>query len=169
MKIGVKPQTWLDPRQVLRATREATVDSFLLCAIITEREAKIILSKGGGRAKVSSPAGEPPHVQTGNLRSSICFAETWDGAYIIGPTTNAWYGKVLEFGPTKIKVTKKMRGYLGAVLGMHLRKTTTHITIKAHPFMRPALVKAIPKFLPKFRNLALARTPAGRRLNSRKL
>lgn len=39
-----------------------------------------------------------------------------------------------EFG-TKIEVTAKMRGYLGSQ-GMHLKKSTTHITIPPRPFMR---------------------------------
>lgn len=42
---------------------------------------------------------------------------------------------VNEFG-AKIKVTKKMRGYLAAVLGIFLKKTTRLIIIPSRPFMR---------------------------------
>ena len=41
---------------------------------------------------------------------------------------------VQEFG-TKIKVTDKMRGYLGSQ-GLHLKKTTEVITIPSRPFIR---------------------------------
>ena len=41
---------------------------------------------------------------------------------------------VHEFG-VKIKVTDKMRGYLGSQ-GLHLKKSTTVISIPARPFMR---------------------------------
>lgn len=45
-------------------------------------------------------------------------------------------GAVHEFGAT-IGVTDKMRGWLHAH-GMHLSPDTTHITIPARPFVRPA-------------------------------
>ena len=45
------------------------------------------------------------------------------------------YAPVQEFGG-KIKVTPKMRGYLAANYGIHLKKSTTHITIPSRPFMR---------------------------------
>lgn len=41
---------------------------------------------------------------------------------------------VQEFG-TKIQVTKKMRGFLGSQ-GLHLKASTTEITIPARPFVR---------------------------------
>ncbi len=41
---------------------------------------------------------------------------------------------VQEMG-TKIQVTDKMRGYLGSQ-GLHLKKSTTEITIPARPFVR---------------------------------
>ena len=40
-----------------------------------------------------------------------------------------------EFG-ARIKVTKKMRGYLAAALGVHLKKTTTEIIIPERSFLR---------------------------------
>jgi hypothetical protein len=47
---------------------------------------------------------------------------------------------VNEFGAT-IKVTQKMRGYLAAVLGIHLRKTTTVIRIPKRPYNRKTFDK----------------------------
>lgn len=80
---------------------------------IVEREAKRLVSQGGGKAHVPSKPGKPPHVQTGVLRSSIAFAidtAAFEPTVLVGPT--AKYGKYLEFG------TRKMA---------------------ARPFMRPAL------------------------------
>lgn len=67
-----------------------------------------------------------------------------DGSY----TAVGWFGHggnpsddvaaragVNEFG-AKIKVTKKMRGYLAGVLGIFLKKTTKIITIPSRPFVR---------------------------------
>jgi len=42
---------------------------------------------------------------------------------------------LLNTGAT-IRVTKKMRGYLSAVLGMHLKKNTNVIRIPARPFVK---------------------------------
>lgn len=67
-----------------------------------------------------------------------------DGSY----TAVGWFGHggdpsndvaaraaVHEFGAT-IRVTKKMRGYLAAVLGIFLRKKTNVIRIPSRPFIR---------------------------------
>lgn len=45
------------------------------------------------------------------------------------------YAPVQEFGG-HIAVTPKMRGFLSAQYGIHLKKSTTHITIPPRPFMR---------------------------------
>lgn len=63
-------------------------------------------------------------------------------------TSVGWFGRggdpsndvaarmaVLELG-ARIRVTKKMRGYLAAVMGIHLKKTTTEITIPARGVIR---------------------------------
>ena len=46
---------------------------------------------------------------------------------------------VHEFG-TKIKVTPKMRAYLHSI-GIHLKKSTTHITIPERSFLRSSLLE----------------------------
>lgn len=46
---------------------------------------------------------------------------------------------VHEFG-ARIPVTDRMRRYLGAALGLHLRKETTHITIPERSFIRSAMM-----------------------------
>lgn len=45
------------------------------------------------------------------------------------------YAPVQEFGG-QIPVTDKMRGYLGAVFGIHLKKNTKVINIPPRPFLR---------------------------------
>jgi len=45
------------------------------------------------------------------------------------------YAPIQEFGGT-INVTEKMRGFLGAMYGIHLRKTTKTISIPSRPFLR---------------------------------
>lgn len=68
------------------------------CGYLVEAEMKRLLSTGGGERHTPSASGDPPHLQTGNLRSSIQTARTQDGHVIVGPTTTAWYGKVHEYG-----------------------------------------------------------------------
>lgn len=150
--IGWKGKFWLDEKAVLEATRQATIGPLEKCALTVERQAKIITSKGGriaagksGKFKsVPSPVGQPPHRQTGALSNSISWAfarstKTGRRTAIVGPTTVAWYGKIHE-----------------------------HSTRFPRPFMRPALDHERPKFPRFFRNMKLAQTPAGRRLNSGK-
>ncbi len=55
---------------------------------------------------------------------------------ILGENELLMIGIVNEFG-SKIKVTSKMRGYLGSQ-GLHLKKGTTHITIPERAFLRKA-------------------------------
>ncbi len=45
------------------------------------------------------------------------------------------YAPIQEFGG-QIPVTKKMRGFLAAAFGVHLKKTTTVINIPSRPFLR---------------------------------
>lgn len=47
-------------------------------------------------------------------------------------------GHIHEYGRI-VRVTPKMRGYLAAVLGLHLKPETIAITIPARPFLRPVL------------------------------
>ncbi len=67
------------------------------CALIVEREAKQLLSRGGGATGSASKAGSPPHVRSGALRSSVGFAIMPGGVKaIVGPTVK--YGKIHEYG-----------------------------------------------------------------------
>lgn len=139
-----KVKTWLDVRGVKAAVRQAQTPRLAQAALAIEREAKLSMKKGGrstgpkgGKVKTPSPPGQPPNVQSGNLKGSITTALTLLGTYIIGPTLSAWYGRLHEFWK--------------------------------RPFMRPALYKAAHKLPAIFRNLPLAKTPAGMRLNARRL
>lgn len=113
--------------------------------LLVEREAKLSMKTGGkdseGRTVQHSSPFEPPYVQTGNLRASITHAQTWERGIpvvIVGPTAEAWYGRILEFGGKRIL---------------------------PRPFMRPALRRSRKKFKLLFRRMNLARTAAGRSLN----
>lgn len=80
---------------------------------------------------------------------------------IVGPTREAPYGKIHEYGG-RIKVTPKMRKYLHSV-GIHMRKSTMQITLPPRPFMRPALMNAQAGFAEMFRNLLAGGDPALRK------
>lgn len=155
-----KMKTWLDVPEVVKAIDQAAVrDPLKRAARIVEREAKRSMRTGGVAAEAiegekaagaywygeplmrwvtASPVGQPPHSQTRNLVNSISIAKTERGTYLVGPTTSAFYGRTHEFG----------------LLGFK------------RPFMRPALAKTQRKFPYLFRNLPLAETRAGRRLNA---
>lgn len=53
---------------------------------------------------------------------------------VLGGGEQAWLAGIHEYG-CKIKVTDKMRKYLAAT-GLHLKATTTHITIPERAFLR---------------------------------
>lgn len=53
---------------------------------------------------------------------------------VLGGGEQAWLASIHEYG-CRIKVTDKMRAYLGAT-GLHLRKETTHIVIPERAFLR---------------------------------
>lgn len=115
-------------------------------------------------SSTASDPGEPPNVQSGQLRSSIRYEKKdWD-AYLVGPTRLAHYGRVHEFGAV-IRVTDKMRGFLAVQKGWHLKRSTTQIRIPPRPFMRPALFRSIAKFPDKFRGLRI--TYSDREVNLR--
>jgi hypothetical protein len=67
-------------------------------AAAIERAAKVSMKEGGGKARIPSPPGTPPNVQTGTLRSSITFARSGRQRWIVGPTFVAKYGEKHEFG-----------------------------------------------------------------------
>ena len=53
---------------------------------------------------------------------------------VLGGGEQTWLASIHEYG-CKIKVTPKMRKYLAAT-GLHLKPTTTHITIPERAFLR---------------------------------
>jgi len=121
--------------------RAALMPRLKKCGYLVEAKAKRLLSKGrstkrmrlskttGAAEKVverePSAPGTPPHILTGNLRSSIKTEEDGD-VVVVGPTTTAWYGVVHEFGGR-----------------FH----------PARPFMRPALQQCATEFAPLFAGL----------------
>lgn len=165
--IQMKSKTWLDVRGVAKAVQQATVAPMAKVAITISNEAKKSMKSGRSskgrntkgqfqsaqrgdagayynsflrRYVTASDAGDPPNAQTGNLKKGIRAARTIRG-YVIGPRREAFYGRFLEFGTPNMK---------------------------ARPFMRPALMKAVPKFPSFFKNLTIANTPEGARLNASK-
>lgn len=163
----LRTKTWLNAREVKERVRKATISPLAKCALLVEGEAKKLLSRGAtpvvGRDEFgkfvktgqfkSGPAGEPPRMRTGNLRASIATAQTATGTFLVGPTKNAWYGRAHEFG-AKIRVTKKMAGYLAWKFGWRV-KVGTVITIPKRPFMRPALSNCVSKFPKAFAGIPL--------------
>jgi len=146
--ITYKAKTWMNSRQVVSAVKQASVQLIMKAGFLVEREAKLSMVKGGrttgpGGGMVGTPSapGDPPHVQTGNLRSSIQTAMTRWLTVVVGPTLMAWYGRIHEFG-------SKNRA--------------------KRPFMRPALERTRRRFAALFKGLKLSRTPAGMLLNRAK-
>jgi hypothetical protein len=159
----LKAVTWLDVKAIRKAVREASINPKMLMALEIEREAK--QSMEGGRIKVAnetfdsfyrktgrrrdlarakelrvpSKPGTPPNVQTGVGRGSIKHA--WlhlDQTAIVGPSSPpASYMSVHEFGGR-----------------FH----------PPRPFMRPAMLKVIPRYPKLYKNLPLSKTKAGRKL-----
>jgi HK97 gp10 family phage protein len=109
----------LTPKNVTGAVERGTKQRIMRAGLVVMREAKELCSKGGGKDHVPSKPGDPPHVQTGVLRSSI--KVEWDGErrVVVGPSVA--YGRHLEFGTRKVA---------------------------ARPFMRPALMRVLAR-LPK--------------------
>lgn len=107
-------------RKVVKAMEKASDDSLRRCGMLVEDAAKRSMRAGGGKAQKPSPPGDPPHVQTGTLRSSIAHAVRGRTA-VVGPTER--YGKYHEYG------------------------TRHH---PERPFMAPALRKVEAKFPKEF-------------------
>ena len=146
--MDIKVKTEIDKKNVIKAVKQASIPRIKRAAFLVEREAKLSMKRGGrgtgargGKTYLPAPPGMPPHVQTGNLRASIQSGPTQRGTYVVGPTLQAWYGRLLEIGS---RVMKK------------------------RPFMRPALQRAQRLFPAMFKDLHLARTRAGRILNKAK-
>jgi len=160
--IKMKSSTWMDVKGVVNAVKQAQVKPMFKAGLLVERSAKDSMEGGGTKRKAkrrsrtekgksrfkqiriftASKEGDPPHIRTGNLRASIATAPTSSGSVVVGPTSPpASYGQHLEFG------TRNM---------------------VARPFMQPALMRTRSKFAPLWRNLKMAMTKDGRRLNRRK-
>ena len=167
MEFDLSVKTWMNTDEVKKRVEAASIGIFAKCALLIEADAKRRLSKGGkrlGSAKLgdkkvpvkyeAGPAGEAPRLRTGNLRASIKSAKTERGTYLVGPTVTAFYGQIHEYGG-KIRVTPRMRGYLAAVHGIHLKKDTSHITIPKRPFMGPAMLAMAAKFPALFKDVPL--------------
>ncbi len=120
---GIRNNKFPDFKQALIAEQKKRLDR---AAIVVEREAKHLLSfsgtgvwksLGSGAAKVRylAPAksakgkkvygafpsmpGEPPHKQTGWLRSSVTWEVIhWGWGYVARVGTNVLYGKFLQIG-----------------------------------------------------------------------
>jgi len=163
--IKMKSSTWMDVKGVVKAVHQAQVKPLFNAGLLVERSAKESMNIGAGRKvyvtghtrktgekgakrrrkKIiwePSKPGEVPRVRRGDLRSSISTAPTDRKTVVVGPTSPpAPYGQHLEFG------TRKMA---------------------ARPFMRPALMRTKTAFAALWKNLKLASTLAGHKLNRRK-
>jgi len=162
--IKTKVSSWMDVKGVLNAVRQAQVKPLFQAGLLVERSAKENMEGGGrkigkmktvtlksgkrvrrprpGKEFEASKPGDPPNIRTGVLRASIATAPTKQDTVVVGPSSPpAPYGQHLEFG------TRNM---------------------KARPFMQPALMRTRKRFARLWKNLKLARTQAGRKLNRRK-
>lgn len=94
-KIGGLSSIRIYAKRVVDAVEHEAPSRLRRCAMLVESAAKRSMRSGGGEAEKPSPPGEPPHVQTGTLRSSISHAVIGLRA-VVGPTEK--YGKYHEFG-----------------------------------------------------------------------
>lgn len=84
-------------------TKKQLAREMMKVGLMIEREAKESMGGGGLPHRPSSP-GEPPHVDTGRLRSSITTAQTIGTVIIIVRVgTNVRYGLYLELGTRHIQ------------------------------------------------------------------
>ena len=130
-------------KEVLDKTESLSGKRLVAAGLLVEREARRLLSVGGGTAEPpavkegvyfygeplmrwvnASKAGEPPRTQTGDLKNSIAVERIFKTIVIVGPSL--FYGKFMEFG-TRF--------------------------IRPRPFMRPALRNMKRKFPQLFRRL----------------
>lgn len=120
MATNVK-MTWRGDKYSQSVHREL-VKAIERSAIKVDSTTKKTLSVSGAFPGQPSPAGEPPHKQTGNLRVSIGFQLANDKLSArVGPQDLMVYGRVHEFG------TKAEGGNL-----------------PARPFLRPSFEKCLP-------------------------
>lgn len=158
-KVNIK----MFPNDVVSAFKDASLPRMLKAGAIVERQAKLSMNVGGRTKKpagrdargkftkgaiIQTPSdpGQPPNVQTGNLRNSITHAPTRRGTVIVGPGARiASYGKIHEKG-----------GQYGGR------------NYPARPFMRPAMNNSRRDIRRVMKGLPAAKTVAGRRLNAKR-
>lgn len=70
---------------------------------------------------------------------------------VLGGGEQSWLASIHEYG-CRIKVTDKMRNYLAAT-GLHLKATTTHITIPERAFLRNGYDESKDEVIAKAENL----------------
>jgi hypothetical protein len=150
-KPGVNARVEWFGREVADSVSEAMIaptGPLVKAALAIERCAKFLLRIGGGKDRLPSDPGQPPHRQTNTLRNSITYASVpakRSPSVIVGPTAMAPYGKTHEFG-------LRVGG----------------VQYPERPFMTPAYDQAKTEFARFFHGLNLAQTPTGKRLNKRK-
>lgn len=138
----------INAKEVARSVKRASIAPEMKAGLLVERDAKRSMRRGGAfkatagprRGKTArrgkpSPAGEPPHVQSGELRASITTARE-RGRVIVGATVP--YAKVHE--------QKGVTGDWAEFGGRNYPKRA---------FMRPALLRMARKFAKLWRNLRL--------------
>ena len=141
-----KARVKMNTRGVMAAAAAGRRRGLAKCAMLVEREAKRLLSRGGGKSHKPSAPGQPPHVQTGTLRSSLGFAVLPTGRAIVGATEI--YAKVHEHGT---------RGAGGTLKDIPRRKKAgskgkgkSVTAMPPRPFMAPALRRSLSKFAKQF-------------------
>ena len=149
-QVKLKCHTWMDSDQVAKVVEQATIGPKKQAALLVEAEAKRSMISGGKRRMKNkkgktvvreepSEPGQPPHSQSGVGSASIKTATDNEGTtYVVGPQSPpASYMAIHEFG------------------GRY------H---PPRPFMRPALMRVLPKFPSLFGNLELNKQRAAKTL-----
>lgn len=141
-----------DSKAIARMVKQASGKQLMQAGAIVERAAKESMRAGGreegprgGKRRIPSDPGKPPHVQTGTLRGSVTHAMTETGSVIVGPTRIAWYAAIHEKG-----------GEFGGR------------DFPARPFMVPALVSSTAQIKGTLKDMKLSSTPEGQRLNAKR-
>lgn len=162
-------EEYVDVHGVIDAVEEAAKKALAKCAVTVESAAKQSMKSGGGALHEPSSPPTAPNVQTGILRASITYAidRTRRGfVALVGVPVTAFYGKIHEYGGSfnvKQHMRRKSRGDSAMIsVSAHTRE------VPERPFMRPALVKSVRDFPKMFKDMNLAQTASGRKLNSRK-
>lgn len=121
--------------RILTAAQQASLTPLMEAGYMTQRQAK--KSMRPYRGKASKP-GKPPKSRTKKLKKSIRTGRDRSGLVVTGPTREAFYGRALEKGTSRMA---------------------------AHPFMKPALEKVRAKFPGLWKGKSLSKTPEGKKLN----